>query len=589
MKKRIQALTFAAGMTLVPLTVGAAKDDITGHWAEGYIRELATQQIMKGDGKGTFSPDQRINRGEFAALIANALKLPYSTSTFSDIHTAGSWFVPGIQKAAGAGIISGYGNGLFGPKDTITRDQAVTMIDKALKYKGIQASEAKAPFTDVANALNPDAIARVYGLGIVSGTGGTTFTPKGSATRAEVAVMLTKMLKVINAEYTLYQDGVKGKTYPLEADAIAEAKQSDADAVKYKDTHVWTKELAFTQGVTWIYKNEQLSNKDVSVSKGTELAVLDVKGDVVQVQLFDTIGYVKKEDVKVVPAGKMSRSYYEVKKDGKEIIHHIFNGDKYDPYVYGKAPQSLANLKDNVYINSLDDRMLQGEAYYHYFNLLSGRSKTAYTGEDFDNYLKNKKPTSPMIGLGKKFKEVEEKYNVNALMLFAMAAHETGFGTSSIAKEKNNLFGLNATDDNPGENAMSFASKEESIEQAAKVFMNDKYLNAGGAVYNGGYVGNKSSGINVRYATDAYWGQKVAAHMYSIDRDLGRKDTNKHKIAVMKNDTNVTAGGKSYTLKKGTFVTITKENDTNVSIFADVPGAQEATVAKSAIEVVTAN
>jgi beta-N-acetylglucosaminidase len=590
MKKHIQALTFAAGVTLlIPTTAGAAKDDITGHWAEDYIRNLASLQIMIGDGKGTFSPDNNISRGEFATLISNALKLPNNTSTFKDIDAAGAWFVPGIQKAAGAGIISGYGNGMFGPKDSITRDQAVTMIDKALKYKGIQATEVKVPFTDLANALNPDAIARVYGLGIVSGKGGATFAPKGEATRAEVAVMLTKMLKVINTEYTLYQDGVKGKVYKFKDEAIAEAKRSGADAVKYEDTHVWTRELAFTNSVAFIYKDEKFSSSYTSVSKGTELAVLDVNGDSVQVQLFDTIGYVKKSQVNIVPAGEMSRSYYEVKKGGKEIIHHIYNGDKYDPYLYGKVPNSLTNAKENVYINSLDDKVLGDEAYYHYFNRLSGRSKTDYTGEDFDNYLRKTKSDSPMIGLGNKFKEVEAKYNVNALMLFAMAAHETGFGTSKIAKEKNNLFGLNATDDNPGENAMSFSSKEESIEQAAKVFMNEKYLNAsGGFVYNGGYVGNKSHGINVRYATDAYWGQKVAAHMYIIDRDLGRKDINRYEMGVVKADTKVQVGGTSYTLKKGTVVTITKNTGTSVSIFADVPGGAEATLPISAIEIVRA-
>ena len=56
--------------------------------------------------------------------------------------------------------------------------------------------------------------------------------------------------------------------------------------------------------------------------------------------------------------------------------------------------------------------------------------------------MKSIKPDSPLIGLGKKFKEVESKYNVNALFLYSLAIHESYYGTSALAKDKNNLFGL---------------------------------------------------------------------------------------------------------------------------------------------------
>jgi beta-N-acetylglucosaminidase len=598
MKKSIQALTFVAGMTIIPMTVGAAQDDITGKWSEPYIRELAAKGIMVGDGKGTYWPERAVTRGEFATLIANALKLPESSSTFTDLHITDQSLVPGINKAAGAGIISGRGNGIFAPNDNITRDEAVTMIDKALQYKSIIGSPASLPFTDLHNALNKEAIQRVYGLGIISGMGENRFAPKATTTREQTAVMLTKMLKVIDeqatkpiveGDYVLYTNGAKSKSYATYAEAVAEAKKIGSDAVKYKDAYIWVKQgVAFTKNptskTTNIYKNEQFSSSYTYVEQGVELQILDVKEDSVQVQLFDTIGYVKKSEVTIVPLAEAKRSHYEVVNG--EIVHRISNGEKVTGYVYGKAPSFLAN---GTYY-SQDNKTFNGKEYYNYFNFLSGRSKTIYTGADFDNYLKNVRPDSVMIGLGNKFKEVEAKYNVNALMLFAIAVNESGHGTSALAKEKNNLFGLNATDNDPFGNGLQFNSKEDSIEHAAKVYMDEGYLNAKHPFrYNGGYLGNKSSGMNVMYASDPYWGEKATSYMYRIDKELGSKDMNRYELAVVANDIPVTVGGMSYTLTKGRVVTVTKDSGTSVNIFADLQGGLEATVAKSALQMIESN
>jgi beta-N-acetylglucosaminidase len=598
MKKSIQALTIVAGIAIVPMTVAAAQDDITGKWSEPYIRELAAKGIMVGDGKGTYWPERAVTRGEFATLIANALKLPESSSSFKDLHTTSPTLVPGINKAAGVGIISGRGNGIFAPNDYITRDEAVTIIDKTLKYKGIIGSSASLPFIDLQNALNKDAIERVYSLGIISGIGDNHFAPKGIATRGETAVMLTKMLKlvdeqptkpIVEGDYVLYAKGTKGKSYATYAEAVTEAKKLGSDAVKHKDTYIWVKDgSAFTKNptskTTTIYKDETFSSSYTYVSEDVELQILDVKENSVQVQLFDTVGYVKKSEVKIVPTSEAVRSHYEVVNG--DIVHRISNGQKVTGYIYGKAPSFLA--KGTYY--SKDNKTFNDQQYYNYFNFLSGRSKTTYTGEDFDNYLRKAQPNSVMIGLGAKFKEVEEKYNVNALMLFAIAVNESGHGTSTLAKEKNNLFGLNATDNNPFGNGLQFNSLEDGIEYAAKVYMDEGYLNAKhGFRYNGGYLGNKSSGMNVMYASDPYWGEKATSYMYRIDKALEAKDMNRYKLAVVTNDTPVTANNMSYTLKKGQVVTIAKENGTTFNIVADLQGAPEATVEKSALNMIAPN
>ncbi|MES5893148.1 S-layer homology domain-containing protein [Bacillus cereus group sp. RP43] len=173
------------------------KDDITGGWYEADIRELDKRGIMVGDGKGSYWPERLVTRGEFANLVSRSLQLPEGKSNFKDLNTAHPSLVDGINRAASAGIISGRGNDIFAPNDTIKRDEAVIMIDRALQYKNIKGNLVPLPFTDQNLAYDKQAVQRVYGLGIVKGNENNEFMPKGSATRGESAAFINRMLKVI--------------------------------------------------------------------------------------------------------------------------------------------------------------------------------------------------------------------------------------------------------------------------------------------------------------------------------------------------------------------------------------------------------
>ena len=165
-------------------------------------------------------------------------------------------------------------------------------------------------------------------------------------------------------------------------------------------------------------------------------------------------------------------------------------------------------MKQGQSMYSIDGKTFGNETFYQYFNYVSLRSKTEYTAEQLDSYVKSVRADSPLIGLGAKFKEVESKYNVNALFLYSLAVHESLYGTSDLARDKNNLFGLKATDDSPYGNGLTFNSKEDCIEHAAKVYMNEWYLNPGHWRYTAAYTGDKSGGVNMNYASDANWGKK---------------------------------------------------------------------------------
>ncbi|KWU64882.1 N-acetylmuramoyl-L-alanine amidase [Bacillus mycoides] len=187
------------GKDIIPEKVTHDNDDITGGWYEQDIRQLAAKKIMFGDGNGSYWPNRLVTRAEFANLMSRSLKLTGGNSKFTDLNEAHPSLVDGINRAASAGIINGRGNNKFDPNATITRDEAVIMIDRALDYYWIYTKEVKLPFTDQDLAYDKKALQNVYAYGIVKGNERNEFVPKGTATRSEAAAFLNRMLKVIEA------------------------------------------------------------------------------------------------------------------------------------------------------------------------------------------------------------------------------------------------------------------------------------------------------------------------------------------------------------------------------------------------------
>ena len=132
------------------------------------------------------------------------------------------------------------------------------------------------------------------------------------------------------------------------------------------------------------------------------------------------------------------------------------------------------------------------------------RQPSNLTANELNNFLKDTK----LEGLGQSFLDAEKKYNVNAIYLMSHAIHESDWGNSKIAIEKNNLFGFKAYDSSPYDNAKKFTSMEESIDYTAR-FIANYYLNEQGKYFNGPNL----IGMNKNYATSKQWASKIAVLM----------------------------------------------------------------------------
>lgn len=130
---------------------------------------------------------------------------------------------------------------------------------------------------------------------------------------------------------------------------------------------------------------------------------------------------------------------------------------------------------------------------------------------------------TPLQGLGDAFVNAEQKYQMNGVFLAALAIHESDFGRSQIARDKKNLFGFMAYDKDPYGSAMRFNSFEHCIDYCAG-YIKKHYLTPGGRHYHGSTL----RGMNVSYASDPKWAEKVARWMDRLYAQLDDKDYKDH-------------------------------------------------------------
>ncbi len=174
--------------------------------------------------------------------------------------------------------------------------------------------------------------------------------------------------------------------------------------------------------------------------------------------------------------------------------------------------------------------------YYNYYQYLPLRSKTNISTAQLDAYLLTKKDSGLMKDNANLFINAQNTYGVNALLLYAIAAQESNYGTSAIAIRTNNLFGINAIDSDPSQ-ATTFPSVEACINDMAGWFLR-RYMDINDWRFFGSHLGTKESGFNVKYASDPYWGLQIAAIAYNIDRTYDLVDYQYYGVGII-NEYNV--------------------------------------------------
>jgi len=189
-----------AGSTTPPAP-GCSFTDLEKHWAKPDICQAAKLGIVEGVSAHTFMPNAAVTRTEFAVMLLRALRIEIDNEagavSFSDQDSIPKWATQAIRTAVAKGILTGYPDGTLKPVQTVSRSEMAAMVSRAMNWQAGKAGNAY--FSDETSipAWAKDYVAAARERGVLTGRDGNRFAPDGLTTRAEAAVVLLRLWKVL--------------------------------------------------------------------------------------------------------------------------------------------------------------------------------------------------------------------------------------------------------------------------------------------------------------------------------------------------------------------------------------------------------
>ena len=376
-------------------------------------------------------------------------------------------------------------------------------------------------------------------------------------------IMFYKMYIPVNKSYAKEVDSI-----PEQETKISNANEIDIDQIINKNTNYGQTEQITKKEEVLEYLTQYRTNKEIP--KGISVVVqegmqgkqeitikttYDKEGNIIsEEQIGATI--IKSSANKIVEIGGANyTSNYKVKVGDKIYVTSDMLAIRSEP---SEDSRKITTLKQNdeikvleisqnwykisyentkgwvksectIYINPNEDKKQETEETTAKtkqqllseltFNMQLNKP-SGLTLEQFKKVLSDEKDKNKIFeNNAEYFYYIEKQYNINGIFVAAVGIHESGWGTSKIALQKNNLFGYGAYDSNPYNGAYEFSSYSESIDLLARVFVK-YYLNPSGTSIYGGekavgtyYNGATLTGVNTKYASDKNWANAVFSHM----------------------------------------------------------------------------
>ena len=198
------------GALVVPLEAGATvklvdksvdfADAAQAAWAGDAIAFVSSHELFQGTGEGSFSPNQPMNRAMLVTVLHRLESKPQAgvAAQFADVDS-GAYYTEAVAWASESGIVTGTGAG-FDPDAPISREQLATILYRYMAKQGVQAEQGDLSAFADGGAVSPwaqEAMGYAVGAGLMTGKEGGVLDPQGTATRAEVAVVLRRLVEAM--------------------------------------------------------------------------------------------------------------------------------------------------------------------------------------------------------------------------------------------------------------------------------------------------------------------------------------------------------------------------------------------------------
>lgn len=253
--------------------------------------------------------------------------------------------------------------------------------------------------------------------------------------------------------------------------------------------------------------------------------------------------------------GEMDDDYFAYIIDLGPKPDYLEEGSAYYSYDghYFYADDKLYEMLDD-YRNGIRDGSVNPEnPWYDWYQFVSHRTLSHVTEEGMRKYIEETMGvTGPMTtyydndkdgigdilnqsqlyGMQDTFMQAQYEFGANALMMLAVSQSESGSGRSSLSYTRNNLFSHAAYDNTEEAERGRYNDIRSSVISHAKYYLSGSYLSPMKEQYNGGFFGNLAAGMNVRYSSDPYWGEKMASAYRNLDEMMGTEDGDSVQIGI---------------------------------------------------------
>lgn len=201
MKRKLTSLLLCLALTaaLVPSALAADFTDVPADaWYAEAVEEVSTGGLMNGTTPTTFSPGQSVTRGMVVAVLWRLAGSPQPAAPtgFTDVE---DWYyyAGAAAWAEETGVANGLGDGSFGGGNVVTREQLAVFLYRYAQQHDLEIANGVLdiyPDQDQISAWAQEGMAHAVGAGLITGVADGTLVPRGAATRAQLAVILQRLM-----------------------------------------------------------------------------------------------------------------------------------------------------------------------------------------------------------------------------------------------------------------------------------------------------------------------------------------------------------------------------------------------------------
>ena len=357
-KRNASFMTIMLAIVMVIMVTSASQpfSDVSptkDAWCYTQVMKAYEAGLINGYGNGLFGKNDPITRGQIVQILYNYYGEDSGTNSgFSDVPSS-AWYAKAVTWASKNGVVSGYSNGTFGPNNKLTREQMVTILYNVAGRPATNTS-ALAQFNDrgqvAAYAVN--GFSWAVSNKVVSGTSNTTLSPRGTATRAQVAVILIRYLE--NVEGVQFPDVNGGSTQPVEPTPTP--TKPDASNSQNSDG---TTNAAYVNSLCDVGKsNDYPTTGDASSPNANGFytkANVDISGAKLQ---YDVIPYV---NAFLAEHDYLIKDHEDKGLDPWNVTMHWVTSDEQEEYTLLRAKEACANFEHK---RPNGDSIFSGENLY---------------------------------------------------------------------------------------------------------------------------------------------------------------------------------------------------------------------------------